>query len=646
MRRIKTPEAPSLAAEEGRGANGHSPRGARTWRAFGHDAYAWLQTPVHASTLGFFRIAFSICMYRQALLFRNMFNEFRQARMVFPYPALGWIEPVQYDTGNLLLYINRMSCVFVGVGLMTKPMTCVLFATFTYLFVLCEANHNNHYILICHVTGVASLIDWGRYLSVDWLLSLVAHRSRVSRLLLNPSPSPTVPYWHLFSMQIMFSIPYFYGSIAKANPDWLFRAQPLKNWFGTEEDQFDPHNPHTKYFGWVAADWWFPWFIAWGGFAFDFGIVWLLMSRHIRFWIAFPSAVMFNVMNKLMFNIGIFPYAMLGSMSLFAEPCFFARLGRTLRAAAVGRSVSLSAPLADYSEPRWHWWWFVPAWTRSVHRGAGGTWPELDEGGRSLPSPKPASLHLTWRQIALLSLFAFYFGLFHLLWPLRHFVIYEYGVSWHEEGHLHSWHMKLRSKRGWVMLLATEENGRRMLYDPISDPMITYSQKKKVASRPHALILYANTIARTYMEAGRNISSLRAYSCFSLNSRSPAPLYGPPETDLLDIIGQYELLPPLHPSAVGTWLTRMPPADKEPGQHYCRLRYKAEDYPEIADVKVAQREDFDRLSAEAGVRWAGRGMLKHVSGDYAYLHGWHRMNDKLAAYLARRRDAAWRVRAA
>ena len=84
MRRIKTPEARSLAAEEGRIANGHSPRGARTWRAFGHDAYAWLQTPVHASTLGFFRIAFSICMYRQALLFRNMFNEFRQARMVFP----------------------------------------------------------------------------------------------------------------------------------------------------------------------------------------------------------------------------------------------------------------------------------------------------------------------------------------------------------------------------------------------------------------------------------------------------------------------------------------------------------------------------------------------------------------------------------
>lgn len=35
----------------------------------------------------------------------------------------------------------------------------------------------------------------------------------------------------------------------------------------------------------------------------------------------------------------------------------------------------------------------------------------------------------------------------------------------------------------------------------------------------------------------------------------PAPLYGPPEADLLDFVGRYELLPPLHPSAVGA-LTR------------------------------------------------------------------------------------------
>ena len=143
------------------------------------------------------------------------------------------------------------------------------------------------------------------------------------------------------------------------------------------------------------------------------------------------------------------------------------------------------------------------------------------------------------------------------------------------------------------------------------------------------------------MEAGRNLTSLRPYSCFSLNSRARAPLYGPPTVDLLDIIGTYELLPPLHPSAVGTWLTTQPPAEEPDGvRRLCSLRYKPSDYPEIKDVKVAAIRDFDVLSAEAGVVWAGRGQLKHRGGEYAYYNGWHRMDDTLAAYLAARRAPA------
>ena len=36
------------------------------------------------------------------------------------------------------------------------------------------------------------------------------------------------------------------------------------------------------------------------------------MARRLR-WLSFPAAVSFNCLNKIMFNIGIFPYAMLGS---------------------------------------------------------------------------------------------------------------------------------------------------------------------------------------------------------------------------------------------------------------------------------------------------------------------------------------------
>ena len=88
--------------------------------------------------------------------------------------------------------------------------------------------------------------------------------------------------------------------------------------------------PGSRHVSWVpfglGAHWTFPWFIAFGGFGFDLGIVFLLFFRPTRLLLAFPAAFFFNCSNKMMFNIGIFPYAMLGSLTLFADPDLFARL--------------------------------------------------------------------------------------------------------------------------------------------------------------------------------------------------------------------------------------------------------------------------------------------------------------------------------
>ena len=79
-------------------------------------------------------------MYRQGLIFADMFDEFRHSKMVFPYPALGWVEPVGYGTGVTLLMLNRVACFLTCIGLCTRAATMLLFVTFTYLFVLCESN--------------------------------------------------------------------------------------------------------------------------------------------------------------------------------------------------------------------------------------------------------------------------------------------------------------------------------------------------------------------------------------------------------------------------------------------------------------------------------------------------------------------------
>ena len=114
---------------------------------------------------------------------------------------------------------------------------------------------------------------------------------------------------------------------------------------------------------------------------------------------------------------------MLASLSLFVAPCAFARLTAAIRHNVVGPSEG--SELKRYAPPRWHAWWHLPTAPREV--------PAARRAGRSL----------SWAQCTLL-VYVGAFCTFHALYPLRHFVLYPEGVSWHEEGHLGAWHMKLR----------------------------------------------------------------------------------------------------------------------------------------------------------------------------------------------------------
>ena len=329
----------------------------------------------------------------------------------------------------------------------------------------------------------------------------------------------------------------------------------------------------------LGLNWWYPWFIAWGGMAYDGGIVFLLFSRRIRP-LSFPAAMTFNFMNKLMFNIGIFPYAMLGSLVLYLPPDLFGAVVVFLRTPPQKWATDAAAVMAAYPQTVWHWWWFVPeAPPAPPPTAAADTHHQ-----RGAPPPP-----LTWRQ-KLLFVYIGSFCVFHALYPLRHFAIYPKGVSWHEEGHLGAWHMKLRSKHGWLVLVATEADGSRRAYPPLQDPFIGHDQKKKVTVRPHASMLYAAQLARLHMDAGRNLSRLEAYSCFSLNSRAPGPLFIP-HADLLDYIGNYELIPPLGISAVDKFLAPSPPADVPPDElPACDPR--GFPHPEAAGADEDYRQSF------------------------------------------------------
>jgi len=236
---------------------------------------------------------------------------------------------------------------------------------------------------------------------------------------------------------------------------------------------------------------------------------------------------------------------------------------------------------------------------------------------------------LTVRQTSLLLFVGAIFS-FHGLWPLRHLLLYPSGVSWHEEGHLHAWHMKLRTKRGWSLVVAHEADGSRTIFDPESDPLLTHDQHGKVAVRPHAFMLYVTLVARLHMMAGRNLTAVYPYSCYSLNNRPAAPLYAP-GVDLLDFVGKYELAVPLGSSGVGTWLTPIPSLTQ---QAACEVHSEYEATKQLNDNGAVAGDSY-RLAQQAGIVRKG-GAYFAPSGEYAYTQRWHRLDAQLAAYLASR----------
>lgn len=89
---------------------------------------------------------------------------------MFPYASLGFVRPVSVSGGHAIIYTCATAAVFQLVGLGTAVATPVLWFTFSWLFNICESNHNNHYLLMCHLLFIGSFIGWGRWMSLDQLI--------------------------------------------------------------------------------------------------------------------------------------------------------------------------------------------------------------------------------------------------------------------------------------------------------------------------------------------------------------------------------------------------------------------------------------------------------------------------------------------
>jgi len=438
--------APSVAASTGARAS--------VWQRLCADLFQ----PVDISFLVFFRILFGGIMLWEVYRYVTygwISRYFIEPALTFTYYGFSWVKPWPGNGMYIHFWVLGLSAACVMVGFLYRIATPIFFLAFTYFFLLEQTRYLNHFYLICLISFVICFLPAERAFSVDALL-----RGKIR--------SDVVPAWTWWLVRAQVGIPYFYGGIAKLNSDWLFGGEPMRTWL----------SPLGRFF---AADWVVYGFVI-GGLMLDLLVVPLLLWRRTRMF-AVAAAILFNLINAVIFDIGIFPWLMLGALLVFFPPDLMRRFARAFM--SPGEMSAAAKPLPISSES------YCPS--------------------------SSASQKLV---LGLLAVFL----VVQLLFPLRHY-LYPGNVSWTEEGHNFAWHMKLRTKVGEAIFNVTHPQSGQTWTINAQDYLKPH--QVKMTTKPDLIVQFAHYLAEVKRREGYENVEVRARVMVSLNGRQPQLMIDP-----------------------------------------------------------------------------------------------------------------------
>ncbi|HEU4713208.1 MAG TPA: HTTM domain-containing protein [Pyrinomonadaceae bacterium] len=420
---------------------------------------AALFKPVDISFLVFFRAVFGgILLWEVYRYFTyGWINRyFIDPAVNFTYYGFSWVKPWPGRGMYIHFAVLGVAAACVMLGFLYRIATPVFFLAFTYFFLLDQTRYLNHFYLVCLISFLMCFLPAERAFSIDALL-----RRKIR--------SDVVPAWTLWLLRAQVGIPYFYGGIAKLNSDWLHGGEPMRIWLRPLTAM--PGLGHL-----FAADWVIYAFV-FGGLLLDLLVVPLLLWKRTRLF-AFGGAVVFNLINSVIFEIGIFPWLMLGALLIYFPPDLMRRFARAFTAPG-------EPPLDVRSRPQY--------WDLSSQK-------------------------------LIVGLLCAYFVV-QLVFPLRHY-LYPGNVSWTEEGHNFAWHMKLRTKDGDAVFTVTHPgSGQTWTIKP--EDYLASHQVTKMTTKPDLLVQFSHFLEEEKRRQGYDDVEVRAHVMVSLNGRQPQLLIDP-----------------------------------------------------------------------------------------------------------------------
>lgn len=261
--------------------------------------------PIDAASLAAFRILFGSVM--GVSMIRFLFKGWVKTIYLDPafhFPWVSWIAP--WPGNGMYVHVAALSMLAFGIAAGFCYRSCaVLFCLgFSYLEFIDRTTYLNHYYLVSLLSGLLVFLPAHCKWSVDaWLSSRVA--------------GETVTKWQIWLLRFQVGVVFVFAGLAKLNPDWLFRAQPMRMWLMARSD--------VPLIGSWLAEPAMAYAASGFGVLYDFSIPFLLLMRRTR-GIAILALLFFHGMTAVLFPIGMFPWIMVAASLVFLPPDWPRRL--------------------------------------------------------------------------------------------------------------------------------------------------------------------------------------------------------------------------------------------------------------------------------------------------------------------------------
>jgi vitamin K-dependent gamma-carboxylase len=400
----------------------------------------------------------------------------------FKYWGFEWVEPLSGPHMHALFWVLAALALSIALGFAFRVAAPAFALGITYIQLIDVSNYLNHYYLAALLSWLLAISPANRAWSLDaWIAKRFFGRSRSSQA------SGTVSGAWLWLFRFQVGAVYTFAGLAKAQSDWLFHGQPLRIWLGARTD--------LPLLGQLFTMEGVPLVMSWCGFLFDTTIVWWLLWRRTRPW-AYLIVIVFHVLTRLLFPIGMFPVIMVMSAVAFFSPSWPRNVWATLTrlAARITRQTKLAVEGVSPPSAK------LAAATSESTAGVG-----------ALGFARPTLARKLCVAVGVL------YCAVQLALPFR-YLAYGGNVLWHEQGMRFSWRVMLRAKGGsTTFVVRNKQTGKVWYVNPRA--YLTGWQESEMSSQPDLILQFAHHLRDDLNAQGLGPVEVRVESRVALNGR-------------------------------------------------------------------------------------------------------------------------------